>query len=65
MLSSIYNPLALGDPFLLKEKLIIQQLYRDRLAWDETIDEKSSYEWLKWRISIYQDVTNQRTSARL
>ena len=52
--------------------MIIQQLWRDRLGKDETIGEKSSYEWLKWgnalekwRTSIYQDVKNQLTSARL
>ena len=49
MLSSIYNTLGLGAPFLLKGRLIIQQLCRDRLSWDEPTDEKSSYEWLKWK----------------
>ena len=44
MLSSIYYPLGLGAPFLLKVRLIIQQLCRGRLGWDEPIDEKSSYE---------------------
>ena len=52
MLSSIYDPLALGAPFLLKGKLIIQQLCRDRLGWDEKIDKKSSYEWLKWKNTL-------------
>ena len=52
MLSSIYDPLGLGAPFLLKERLIIQQLCRDRLSWDEPIDEKSSYEWLKWKNTL-------------
>ena len=72
MLSIIYDPLGFKAPFLLEGRLIIQQLWRDRLGKDETIDEKSSYEWLiwenaleKWRISIYQDVKNQLTSARL
>ena len=49
VLSSIYDPLGLGAPFLLKDWLIIQWLCRDRLDWDEPIDEKSSYEWLKWK----------------
>ena len=38
MLSNIYDPLGLGAPFLLKGRLIIQQLCRDRLGWDEPID---------------------------
>ena len=49
MLSSIYDSLGLGAPFLLKGRLIIEQLSTDRLGWDEPIDEKSSYEWLKWK----------------
>ena len=49
MLSSIYDPLGLGASFLLKGRLIVQQLCRDRLGWRELIDEKSSHEWLKWK----------------
>ena len=52
MLSSINDPLALGAPFLLKGRLIMQQLCKDRLGWDEPIDEKSYYEWLKWRNTL-------------
>ena len=52
MLSSIYNPLGLGAPFLLKGRLIIQQLCRDRLSWDEPLVENSSYEWLKWKNTL-------------
>ena len=40
MLSSIYDSLGLGAPFLLKGRLIIQQLCRGRPGWDEPIDEK-------------------------
>ena len=52
ILSSIHDPLALGAPFLLKGRLIIQQLCKDRPDWDEPIDEKSSYEWLKWKNTL-------------
>ena len=48
MLSVIYDSLGLKAPFLLEGRLIIQQLWRDRLGKDETIGEKPSYEWLKW-----------------
>ena len=40
---------GLVAPFLLKGRLTIQQLCRDRPGWDEPINEKSSYEWLKWK----------------
>ena len=48
-LSSVYDPLGLGAPFLLKGCQIIQKLCRNNLTWDDPIDDSSSYEWLKWR----------------
>ena len=49
VLSSMYNPLGLGAPFLLKGCQIIQNLCRNNLSWNEPIANSSSYEWLKWR----------------
>ena len=51
-LSSVYDPLALGAPFLLKERQIIKQLCRNRLNWDEPIDESSSYERQKLKNNL-------------
>ena len=48
-LSSAYDPLAFGAPFLLKGCQIMQNLCRNNLTWDEPIDDSSSYEWIKWR----------------
>ena len=31
---------------------IIQQLCQDKLQWDEQIDERSTYEWLKWKNNL-------------
>ena len=47
MLSSVYDLLGLGAPFVLKGREIIQQLRQEKLKWEEQIDEKSTYEWLK------------------
>ena len=47
MLSSVYDPLGLGAPFMLKRRQLIQQLCQEKLQWDEQIDERSAYEWLK------------------
>ena len=52
MLTSIFDPFGLGGPFLLKGRLIIQRLCRDRLGWDEPKDEKSSYELFKWKYTM-------------
>ena len=35
ILSSVYNPLGLGTPFMLKGRQIIQQLCQEKLQWDE------------------------------
>ena len=49
MLSSVYNPLALGAPFILKGRRIIPQLCQEKLQWDE---ERSAYQKLKWKNSL-------------
>ena len=51
-LSSVYDPLGLGAPFLLKGKLIIQRLCRNNLKWDGPIDDDTAQEWLKWRNNL-------------
>ena len=60
-LSSFY-PLGLGAPFLLKGRQIIQHLCRNRLNWDEPIDERSSHEWQKWKnnLSMVEDIKISR-----
>ena len=44
ILSSVYNPLGLRVPFMLKGKHIIQQLGQEMLQWEEQIDGRSAYE---------------------
>ena len=61
-LSSVYDPLGLGAPFLLKSRQIIKNLCRNNLNWDEPIDDSSSFEWLKWRnqLMTQQDINITR-----
>ena len=51
-LSSLYDRLGLGAPFLLKGRLIIQRLCKNNLNWDEPIDDDTAQEWLKWRNNL-------------
>ena len=44
MLSSVYDPLGLAAPFMLKGRQIIQQLCQGKLQWDGQINERSAYE---------------------
>ena len=48
ILSSIYDPLDLGAPFLLKGKQIIQTLCVQRFSWDDQVPEDIGNDWKKW-----------------
>ena len=50
-LSSVYDPLGLGAPFL-KGKLIIQRLCKSNLNWDVPMYDDIAQEWLKWRNNL-------------
>ena len=47
-LSSIYDPLSLGAPFLLKGKQIIQVLCAQNFRWDEKVLQDIGNDWKKW-----------------
>ena len=51
-LSSIYDPLGFGTPFLLKGKQIIKKLCQLNLKWDEDIPDEISKEWLTWKENL-------------
>ena len=51
-IGSIYDPLDLGAPFLLKGIQIIQILCKQNLQWDDPIDDEIAQEWLKWRNNL-------------
>ena len=52
MLSSIYDPLVLVSPFLLKGRKIIQELCKDSFQWDHPIPENIKQQWLKWKSNL-------------
>ena len=51
-LSTVYEPLGLGSPFLLKDRLIIQSLCKNSLIWGEPIDDNAAQEWFKWKNNV-------------
>ena len=53
-ISSIYDPLGLGAPFLLKGKQIIQDLCKTQAAWDETVPDNIRARWEKWRGEMHE-----------
>ena len=52
MLSSIYDPLGLVSPFLLKGRKIIQELCKDSFQWDHPIPENIKQQWLKYKSNL-------------
>lgn len=46
--SSLYDPLGFLSPFILKARLIVQELCRQKLGWDEDIPEQQLTEWQDW-----------------
>ena len=48
-LSSVYDPLGLTSPFILKGRRIIQKLCQGNTAWDDTVLEEVQKEWTKWK----------------
>ena len=48
MLSSVYDPLGLASPFVLKARRIVQNLCRTKIGWDEPIPEMEREQWIQW-----------------
>lgn len=47
--SSVFDPLRLVSPFVLKGKKILQHMCKDDLGWDERLPDDLQAEWEKWR----------------
>ena len=47
-ISSVFGPLGLLTPSMLEAKLILQQLWKIPLDWDEEIPSHLQNRWLKW-----------------
>ena len=52
MLSSVYDPLGLASPFILGARWIVQDLCRNKLAWDEEISASHQDLWTQWVDSL-------------
>ena len=48
MISSVYDPLGFLAPFMLRAKLLLQELCKLNLGWDETIPAELETQWTKW-----------------
>ncbi|XP_053398030.1 uncharacterized protein LOC128556553 [Mercenaria mercenaria] len=48
IVSAIYDPLGLVAPLTLRAKIIVQDLCRKRLGWDDVIPQKEHRDWQRW-----------------
>ena len=51
-LCSVYDPLGLVSPFILKGRRIIQKLCQGNPGWDDTVSGEVQKEWTKWRVKL-------------
>ena len=54
---SIYDPLGFLSPFILPAKCLMQQLSREKLAWDEPIPDNLAQRWFEWLKDLHQLAT--------
>ncbi|XP_049300487.1 uncharacterized protein LOC125774271 [Anopheles funestus] len=57
----IYDPLGLIGHFLMFLKVLLQDLWRSRLGWDDTLEGDVAKKWLKW-VAVLPDL--QKTTVR-
>ena len=50
--SSLYDPLGFVAPFILSAKLILQELCKKKLRWDERIDGEELMHWKDWLVDL-------------
>ncbi|XP_063446656.1 uncharacterized protein LOC134726186 [Mytilus trossulus] len=52
--SSIFDPLGLIAPIILKGKIILQELSKQsiKLGWDDPIPKEKEEEWIKWKSTL-------------
>lgn len=48
VVSSLFDPLAFLSPFVFTAKILLQELWRQKLSWDQEIPELYSSLWQKW-----------------
>ncbi|MCG8069350.1 MAG: hypothetical protein JAY84_15975 [Candidatus Thiodiazotropha taylori] len=62
IVSSIFDPLGLVSPITLRAKIIVQQLCRKKLGWDDEIPQLQQTEWQAWLGTLphLQDISVDR-----
>ena len=48
IVSSLFDPLGFIAPYIMKAKLLLQDLCRKKLRWDTAITEQDRIQWFRW-----------------
>ena len=48
IVSSLFDPLGFLAPYIMKAKLILQELCRNGAGWDAVIEENEKNQWSRW-----------------
>ena len=54
VISLIYDPLGILSPIVLSAKIILQELCRQHLSWDDPIPPSAAQEWTNWLKELHQ-----------
>ena len=57
LLMSIFDPMGLMSFYTIQMKILMQNVWRQNITWDDAIPEEFSDEWLRW-LSILKNVEN-------
>ena len=52
VVSSIYDPMGFLCPFTVRGRLLVQQLARDKVGWDEPLSAEHQQDWQAWRTEL-------------
>lgn len=52
VVGSVYDPLGFLSPFILPAKLLLRDLCKDRIGWDEEITENHLKRWTSWTVDL-------------
>lgn len=51
--ATIYDPMGLISPFVLKAKLLFQQLWKENLKWDDSLPPFIDAQWREWKDQVH------------
>ncbi|XP_071109438.1 uncharacterized protein [Haliotis cracherodii] len=54
VVSSVYDPLGIVSPFILKAKILLQDICRERLDWDDEVCGENLKTWKQWIADLPQ-----------